>query len=363
MAGTSALQAAPPRAVPLPLPGLRGALARRAVTIPRTFLLFALITAALPLLALVAAAIDLVRAARSRTPAVALRLAAFLWCYLASEVAGLGALFAAWLAAGLPGPARARRLLDSTYAIQQAWTGFLLGAVKRVFRVRVEVEGDAQAAPGPVIVFVRHASIADTLLPTCLLGARHGLRLRFVLKRELLADPCLDVAGHRIPNHFVARDGRDSEAETDAVRALTRDLGAGDGVLIYPEGTRFTASKRRAALARLAEQDSRLLPLAERLRHVLPPRLGGALALLDGHTPADAVFMTHRGLEGLATIGDLWRGGLVGAAVRVRVWRVPRAEIPEGREARVAWLFEQWARVDAFVGEGAAAAEEEERPC
>jgi 1-acyl-sn-glycerol-3-phosphate acyltransferase len=86
-----------------------------------------------------------------------------------------------------------------------------------------------------VIVLMRHASLADSLLPAVLLGTR-GLRLRYVLKRELLWDPCLDVVGQRLPNAFIRRGSGESDAEIDAIRALGRDLGDDEGVLIYPEG-------------------------------------------------------------------------------------------------------------------------------
>ena len=65
-------------------------------------------------------------------------------------------------------------------------------------------EGDlCSVAGGPLIVFIRHSSTIDTLIPTELITRRHGLKLRFVMKTELLADPCLDVAGHWVPNYFV----------------------------------------------------------------------------------------------------------------------------------------------------------------
>jgi len=35
----------------------------------------------------------------------------------------------------------------------------------------------------------------------------------------------------------------------------------------------------------------------------------------------------------------------------MRWWRVPREEIPEGREARIDWLFGWWERIDTWVDE------------
>jgi hypothetical protein len=60
--------------------------------------------------------------------------------------------------------------------------------------------------------------------------------------------------------------------------------------------------------------------------------------------------VAHRGLEGFATIADVWRGRLVGLTVRARMWRIPRSAIPASTEERVAWLDEQWEAVDAWVG-------------
>ena len=107
-------------------------------------------------------------------------------------------------------------------------------------------------------------------------------RLRYVLKRELLWDPCLDIVGHRLPNCFIERGAKISAPEIERIRGLAQDLGPTDGVLIYPEGTRFTPERREAVLARIeARGDTALLERARALQNVLPPRLGGSLALLE----------------------------------------------------------------------------------
>ena len=50
--------------------------------------------------------------------------------------------------------------------------------------------------------------MATTTYPqtTTYVSRRYHLRLRYVLKRELLWDPCLDIVGQRVPNIFVDRD-------------------------------------------------------------------------------------------------------------------------------------------------------------
>jgi 1-acyl-sn-glycerol-3-phosphate acyltransferase len=328
---------------------------RRLRTIPPLVLGLVLVTALLPALLVVGLLTDVVRRIGYGVPPTAVRLALFLWVYLAAEVAGLAALATLWVAS-LGGRRRAW-LEDATWRLQQRWAGSLLGAARLLFGLRLEVAGGDVVAPGPVIVLIRHASIVDTLLPANLVARPHGIRLRYVLKRELLADPCLDVAGRRLPNYFVRR-GTGEAQEVERVRALADRLGEDDGVAIYPEGTRFTAERRDRAIARIRARDTGLAARAERLRHLLPPRLGGVRALLDGAPGADVVVIAHHGLDGLRLISDIWRGGLVGLEIQVRITRVPRAIVPETDAARADWLYDLWQDVDdwleqRFAGAGA----------
>lgn len=316
------------------------ALTRRLLSIPALVLAAAAVAAGFPLLLPLALVIDAVRG-----HALASRGVVMAAIYLACEVAGLAASLALWLARPLMSR---ERWLERHYALQHWWASSLLAAARSLFSLQVEIEGDADLS-GPVVVFIRHASIVDTLLPAALLTGPGGLRLRYVLKRELLADPCLDVVGNRLPNVFVRRGAGDPEVER--VAALARGLGAGEGVLIYPEGTRFTPAKRARALDRLAGTD--VAARAAALGHVLPPRPGGPLALLEAAPDADALFVAHVGLDGLATLADVWRGDLVGSRVRVALWRVDREQIPNDANARLDWLWSEWARMDAWVAKWA----------
>ena len=59
---------------------------------------------------------------------------------------------------------------------------------------------------------------------------------------------------------------------------LMENLGPRDGVIIYPEGTRFTEAKRERIIEELARNgESYLCEKARMLTNVLPPRLGGPL--------------------------------------------------------------------------------------
>jgi 1-acyl-sn-glycerol-3-phosphate acyltransferase len=191
----------------------------------------------------------------------------------------------------------------------------------------------------------------DTLLPAVFASDPQSLRLGHVMKRELLWDPCLDIVGQRTRNAFVRRGSDAREKEIDLLRELAAGVGERDGVLLFPEGTRFSPAKLERARAHLADtQQLARRAWAQRLRHVLPPHRGGALALLETRPDVDVVFLAHVGFEGTASLNDLWKGTLIGRTIRLCFWRVPSPGIPRTAEGRVAWLDAQWERVDAWIG-------------
>lgn len=315
---------------------------RRAFTIPLYFALGALALALLPALVPLLAVHDAVR--RNRWSGV--RSALALTHYLVGEALGL-------LAAGVLLPAGwlfPERALDWNFRLQCWWASWLFGGACRIFGLRVSVRGLDAVERGPVLLFLRHASVIDTLLPAAIVSSRTGLRLRYVMKRELLWDPCLDVVGQRLRNAFVRRGRGGAEAEIARVRELAVDLGPHDGVLLYPEGTRFTPQRRRQVLDRLAASaEPKHVERALAMQHVLPPRFGGVLALLETAPDVDVAIGVHTGLESLRTLAELWSGALVGRSVELELWRVPAAEIPAERAARIDWLYDQWQRVDAWL--------------
>jgi 1-acyl-sn-glycerol-3-phosphate acyltransferase len=299
-----------------------------------------------PLLAL-AAACD---ALRRQHWTLVRTLVFFLW-YLLLELAGVAVAFTIWLVHGPWTGRDHERYLDRNYALQAWWARMLGGGGFAIFGMRTELDrNDSVHDERPALVFVRHASTADTILAAQLLAAPHGLRLRYVLKRELLWDPCLDVVGNRLPNVFVDRDSAHSEQGVASIEALARGMRAGEGVLIYPEGTRFSLAKKRRIVDKMRKQGQvAKAEEAEALRHVLPPRSGGSLALLAAAPEASAVFLAHTGFEDAASFDRFFRGGLVGRTVHVQIRTVPASRIPEGRVAQKEWLMQQWREVDEFI--------------
>lgn len=327
---------------------------RRALTIPGVLVLAAgslVLAAPLGVLAL---AVD---AARGAPFPLARALALLVWTAWL-EALGLLAAGALWLARPLLG---ARRFTTANFRLQCWWARSLFAGARRLFDLGLDVtEGDA-LRPGPILLLLRHASVADALLPAVLVSGRTGRRLRYVMKRELLRDPCLDVVGQRLPNAFVRR-GTGDAAETARIRELARGLGPDEGVLLYPEGTRWTPARRRAVIDRLARSaDPKLLERALALQWLLPPRLGGVLALLEAAPEADVVLGVHTGFEGVRSLADLWSGALIGRRIRVHFERIPAAAIPAGREARIEWIYDQWARLDAWIDVRAGSDDEEWR--
>ena len=320
---------------------------RRLRSVSIVFIGFGFVTLTLPLLILLAVLYDSAAFALRRRPFMATRLTLIGWIYLGTECMGIAALGALWLASA--GGRFRRILIDGTYAIQRWWAGSLFRAVRRAFDLHFEVEGSEVIAPGPILVFMRHASIVDNLLPSAFITAPHRIKLRYVLKHELLSDPALDIAGSRLPNYFVDRGSTDSAGEVAAVGRLGVDLEVDEGVLIYPEGTRFTSQRRARVLDRLKTSNPEMYQRAAPLQTVLPPRLGGPVALLNVKPPADVVIAGHAGLDGFSHIRDILGGSLVGSTIRLRFQRFAHDEIPVDEIGRGEWLMDRWTELDEWI--------------
>ena len=155
----------------------------------------------------------------------------------------------------------------------------------------------------------------------------------------------------QVPTLFVRRNSGDIEGELERMRRLTVALGPSEGVLIYPEGTRSTAEKLARAKQIIAERQPEIAPLADRLQYLLPPRLGGAMALIESAPDADFVIFGHVGLDGFEYVSDIWSGGLVGTTVHMKFWRHRAADIPGDRDELIEWLYERWLELDGWIGE------------
>jgi 1-acyl-sn-glycerol-3-phosphate acyltransferase len=320
---------------------------RRAISITSVVVAFATSIVLSPLLFAVAAVADLITAPRRWRNT---RLLAMVMLALAIEVATI-------IAAGTEGqPKGAGRYVRTSrsfwvhHRVQRWYTAALMTAASATCGLRIDVEDEAPASRGNAIVIGRHTSIGDALIPALLFAGRFDLNTRYVLKDDLLWGPAFDIVGNRLRNHFVDRTPDDSVAELEAITRLMDGFDERCVAVIFPEGTFFTAERKARAVKRLAESGRHeLAARSEGLRYLLPPRPGGALAMLSGAPNADAVFVGNSGFERFNSLGAIYRAVPFTEPVRVWLWRVPNEEIPKDPEQQVSWLYDQWERLDASI--------------
>ena len=319
---------------------------RRVVTVG-SVLLGSVVVVPLALMAIpFAALLDLV-SGRPRLPTPRVLLFG-LW-YLGWEWVAVGSAAVLWVASGFGLLLRQPFFERRHRRLQAVWAHSLWDAMDKVLGLRLHVVGGDLIEDGTIICFSRHASMVDTLVPIRLF-ADVGMGVRYVLKSELLWDPALDIIGHRFPNYFVDRSGRNTDAELASIRELAAGTAADEAFIIFPEGSRFTPEKRTRAVEKLRDSDPELGALADKLTQTMPPRAGGSLASLAGApTGADVVVIAHTGLEGLASLKDLIRSVPFRRPVEVECWRIPGSEIPETDPERLEWLFKQWGILDEWV--------------
>jgi 1-acyl-sn-glycerol-3-phosphate acyltransferase len=317
------------------------ALKRRAVSVPSLFLAAFLLLVTLPVWLTVASLFDIGRG-RLRLPTV--RLLAFGLCWAWLELAGVAISGLLWLT----GRGKSYR---AHYWLMRWWAARLIGALRFTTGIKVaQVDADC-LSPGPVVLLCRHASLADSLVSVWVSTTHMGMQPRYVLKRELLADPCLDIVGNRLPNHFLDREATDSAAELAAIGRLSNGMNAQQLAVIFPEGTRASINKRERALTKIAERDPERAQRLAGLRHLLPVRPAGTAALIDGCPDADIVIGWHVGFEGLDTFGGILHHlARPPRPIRFRTRRIARRDVP-GNEAFTRWLDDVWIETDRAVDE------------
>ena len=312
---------------------------RRPVTGIGVFVIAIVLTVTLPLWAVVTMAVDAVRG-RWRFPIS--RLIGFATCWAWLETSGLVlALFLFFTGRGRSVPAH--------YALQTWWCRSLIQALGFTVGLQITVEGAENVGPGPFVAFCRHASLADSIMSSWVVASHVGLRPRFVLKKELKMDPCLDILGHRLPNYFVDRESSNIAGELQGIEQMAAGLGVKDCAVIFPEGSRASAKKRIRALERLRERSPQRAETLAGLKYLIPPKPAGANALLSAIPEANVLTMWHSGFDGLDTFSGILRHlGRAKANVHVRVEEISRASIPSG-EAFVSWLDAKWVEMDNAV--------------
>jgi hypothetical protein len=290
--------------------------------------------------------------------------------YLLWDAILLIVLFVMWIASGFGYALRRPGFVRAHYAI----AGFalrvlfwLFGAVLRLtINVEAEDASDGEAvsfdellrAGTPLVVASRHAGPGDSFILVHTLMNQVGRRPRIVLKDTMQWDPAVDVLLNRLPTRFITptsfsatrTQAAGSHPITAQIADLAQGLGPDDAFVIFPEGGNFSVSRRLSRIDRLRVGGNEALALrAEALQHVLAPQPGGINAALGSSPDADVVFIAHAGLDDLITVRDIWRALPMDKQITLHAWRIPRKDIPADRAEQEAWLYDWFARIDAWV--------------
>lgn len=321
---------------------------RRAFTIPLMIGGTFLYTAISPLLFMAACVRDLF--GDRKLPTARSVLFFLLYCWVETGFM-LGYALPIWMWSLASGNRDSPHWLQAVNRMQSRWGSALLLGGARVFSMGIRIEGlDRCRKDRPLLVLVRHVSTVDTMLPLVLLG-RRGWVIRYVLKAELLLDPCVDINGKWLSYCFIRRGSGVAEAEIQHMLHCQKKLQPGEALAIFPEGTRFTPSKRKSLIGKLkGKGNTEHLQFAESLNNTLSPIRPGTLALLCQRGNADVVVVAHRGLDCATSLADL-ASGLLGGLLEVRMAFFPNEEVPVEHNQVEVWLMDVWRGVDRFVGE------------
>jgi hypothetical protein len=296
-----------------------------------------------PVWLVLASVVDLL-ARRFRLPTPRLLIFATTWCWL--EIFGVLAATIFWVI----GQGRNQRL---HYALQRMWAAGLIGSLRLTVGMVITVEGTSHLEGGPFIALCRHASLADSLVSAWVFGTHGHLQPRYVLKKELQMDPCLDIVGHRVPNYFVNRASSNMSGELEGIAQMAADLNAGDVAVIFPEGSRANPKKRERELNRISQRDPERGARLAGLRYLIAPKIAGAKALIESVPRADVLTVWHSGFDGMDTFSGMWRQ-LSQRAIRAKVvvQRHSRSTLPVGPKF-AEWLDDRWVEMDQAVATSA----------
>ena len=318
-----------------------------------------------PLWLLVALALTSLVPGRFRLPRV-------LWLvtvYLLWDAMLVIAMFALWIASGFGFAIRRPGFVTAHYRLAAWGLRGLFWIFAGVLRLTITTTGsddedaggraafDMLFAPGtPLIVASRHGGPGDSFILIHTLLNEVARRPRIVLKYTLQWDPAIDVLLHRVPAQFIVPSGFGRTPRGGGVRVeealarLATGLGPDDAFVIFPEGGNVSPTRRTSRIKRLRDAGrEQMAERAEAMRHVMAPQPGGMHAALSAAPDADVVFIAHTGLDRLVTLRDIWRELPMDKGIAMRAWRVPRGEVPDDLDAQAAWLFDWFARIDAWI--------------
>ena len=321
----------------LPKPAIRRPLSVTVLSLTY-FLLLALTPFVLPVLAL----LDLV----TRTPMRRSRVWMLYLSILGNE--GLGTWIAIATTVFHAGRLDGAVAQERFHRLMVWWGGRHIKALRRYAGLRWAVENPEEVVRGNAIVLARHASHADAILPLLLFGNVGGHHIRYTLKDDLQWSPAMDIVGNRLPHVFVDR-AHSSEAMANRIRDLARGVDDDTVTIIFPEGTFYTPQRLDRAAKRIAETRPDLESAVRSLEYLLPPRPAGTHSLMEGAPDADLILVAHEGMEAFGDLAAIRSNLPLDHPVRVRLWRIARADVPDDEDAFVTWLLDRWIDMDRWI--------------
>ena len=283
------------------------------------------------------------------------RLVLLVILYLVWDAAALLVLVVLWVASGFGLAIRSPGFQRAHYVVTGRFLRLLFWAARWSLHLSIDVVGTDPdtAIPGrPEIVVSRHAGPGDSFILIHSLVNWFAREPRIVLKAALQWDPAVDVLLNRLPNRFVSPGRTRTATLEQQIGELATGLDENDAFVIFPEGGNFTPRRRTSAIARLRARGlADVADRAESLRHVLPPKPGGLFAAIDEAPDAGVIFVAHTGLDRMLTVADIWRELPMDKRLVMRFWSVPPEEVPSDEQERVAWLYDWWERIDAWIEE------------
>lgn len=313
---------------------------RRAVTIPVVTAFELVVVASAPVLVPLAALVSLPDPDRRLLRSTRLVIA-----YAVAELRAFGDAL---------GMLRGGGSTTAYYQLMREFLDRLYAAIHRHLGVTVVVDpasvpDETVRSASPLVVLSRHAGPGDSFLVVWLLMQRWRLRPRIVMRRALRWEPAVDLIGSVLPHSFV-RAGHPGRTK-GAIASLAAGLAEGDALLLFPEGGNFSVERRLTRITRLHRRGDHLeARRARRMRHVVAPHPGGALAAIGAAPGAHVLLLAHTGLAPQGKARRPWWSLPVDQELRVMTWLVQPAEIPADEQDREAWLYAAWARVDAWIG-------------
>ena len=109
--------------------------------------------------------------------------------------------------------------------------------------------------------------------------------------------------------------------------------------MIFPEGTFYSQGRFASSLAEIEKTDNERFLRVQNLRHILPIRPGGILALLDATADTDLVVIGHSGFERFSSFRDIFRNIPFTSPIKITLKRIPHPEIPANdRDGSDFWM-------------------------